>query len=175
MLANMNKVNQTEVNQETQTNQTEVNQTETNQTETNQTEVNQNTQNNQCGVKPTGLLFRTPVTHPNTVPTTKGFGMAFQPAHTKTNSCFGPIPPSYQNGGFMGLGGCVQRHPETGIPFPPTNSQCFNLPRVINNINNTEDKKKYIDSIYTELSMIRQQVDKLNRSIDTMYELIRHI
>jgi hypothetical protein len=91
------------------------------------------------------------------------------------NSCFGPLPPSNQNptqnSGFIGLGGCVQRHPETGLPIP-INSQCFTLPRV-NNI--TDDKKKYIDSLYLELTTIRQQIDKLSRSVDTMYELIRHI
>ena len=176
------KINQTETNQ-TETNQTETNQTETKQPETNQTKIEPNQGGLKFGFTSFGGI---PV-----APTNVGINdsVAFQQAQTRTNSCFGPPPPSNPTGGFMGLGcvqqrqQCQQRHPETGLPIPPTNTHCFGLPRVINNTNtntntnttNTEDKKKYIESIYTELSMIRQQVDKLNKSIDALYEHMRHI
>jgi hypothetical protein len=77
-----------------------------------------------------------------------------------------PIPTAHPNPNPM-VFGClgpprIERHPETGRPI--------NQPSLGQN-----DKKKLVASLYTELSNIRSQIEKLNKSTDMIYEILRDI
>ncbi len=144
-----------------------------------QPEKQPETQPVQTGIKPVGFVF-------GISPTQNTANMAFQPTHTRMNSCFGPLPPSNQNQtqnpGFIGLGGCVQRHPETGLPMgcnlrPPQGVCGINNPTNTSEILNSQssNKQKIIDELYKKLANARAQIQNLNKSIDDIYEIIPKI
>jgi hypothetical protein len=111
-----------------------------------------------------------------------GFGQTIPQQQTKPGLIFGcgnPPIPATQQSTLMSMG--IQRHPETGQPIQnsgfsfglPTNNRCFPVPSHITDAQ--QDKKKIIDSLYQELSNLRSEIDKLNKSVDTIYSIIRHL
>jgi hypothetical protein len=95
-----------------------------------------------------------------------------------TFGCGNPtIPTTQQSSMSMGF----MRHPETGQPIQnsgisfglQTNNRCFPIPSHITDAQ--QDKKKIVDSLYQELSNLRSEIDRLNKSIDTIYSIIRHL
>jgi hypothetical protein len=81
-----------------------------------------------------------------------------------------PIPTAHPNPMVFGCLGPprVERHPETG--------QIINQPSQGNYLPfGQNDKKKLIASLYAELSNIRSQIEKLNKSTDMIYEILRDI
>jgi hypothetical protein len=75
----------------------------------------------------------------------------------------------------------ISRHPETGQPIPQgafglgmsMNNRCFPIPTHITDAQ--QDKKKILDSLYQELTTIRSEIDKLNKSVDTIYSIMRYL
>ncbi len=95
--------------------------------------------------------------------------------------CGGPPVPTTQ----MGLlNTSISRHPETGQPIQSqpfgfglstnniTNNRCFPVPQ---NMDDKQDKKKILDKLYSELHMLRCEIDKLNKSVDNIYDIMRHL
>jgi hypothetical protein len=116
-----------------------------------------------------------------------GFGQNLPQQQTKPGLTFGcgnstiPTIPNTQQSTLMGMGMGIQRHPETGQPIQnsgisfglPTNNRCFPIPSHITDAQ--QDKKKIVDSLYQELSNLRSEIDKLNKSVDTIYSIIRYL
>lgn len=75
----------------------------------------------------------------------------------------------------------LPRHPETGQPIQqsafgmgiPMNNRCFPVSSQVAEAQ--QDKKKILDSLYKELTTIRSEIDKLNKSVDTIYSIIRYL
>jgi hypothetical protein len=89
------------------------------------------------------------------------------PANTASGFAFGFAPTQQTKpSGF----GC-------GLPNPPTNNRCFPtlVPNQQNSIQHDEKKKQLVESLYSELTVMRAQIDKLNKSIDSIYEVLRYI
>ena len=94
-----------------------------------------------------------------------------------------PTLPIKNNGFTFGP---ITRHPETG-QYLPAKSPCQGMtmhPSTINDIKKSmdksrqekqaqEDKNKMIEILYGELATIRSQIEKLTKSTDTIYEILR--
>jgi hypothetical protein len=91
------------------------------------------------------------------------------------------IPPQNQVTPAFGFAPSQQTKPSGfacgGLPIPATNNRCF--PTLVSNQQNSnqqeEKKKQLIESLYSELTVMRAQIDKLNKSIDSIYEVLRYI
>lgn len=113
------------------------------------------------------------------------FGMSFAPVQPKQQSmgfsCGGLIPVT----STPTTTPTITRHPETGQPIQTpafafglstnniNNNRCFPVPQNI--VDDKQDKKKILDTLYSELTIIRSEIDKLNKSVDTIYSIIRHL
>ena len=122
-------------------------------------------------------------------------GAFSRPPSTTTAGGFGTF------GGLQptGMGGRVERHPETGQPIPmgcnlmppqsacggirnshPGSSQNYPLPfgQRLNEptiLNSQSNKKKSIDDLYKKLASARAQIQALNKVIDEIYETLPNI
>jgi hypothetical protein len=98
---------------------------------------------------------------------------------------FGPAQQTQQR---INPGGCcsqvppnIQRHPETGIPFPKPTQPAFGIncnQMPFNNSHNNShnnSRDRLIDEIYSELHRLRDQVNESNALIDNMYKLLRKL
>ena len=75
------------------------------------------------------------------------------PSQQATSAPPAMAPPRSMCGGIGGIGG-------TFVPF---------------GTNSNNDKKKLIDSLYIELGKIRAEIEKLHKSTDVIYEILRNI
>ena len=113
------------------------------------------------------------------------FGFAFGPTQqSKPGLTFcGSLPiPTSQS---VNTTTPTTRHSETGQPIPTssfafgmssnniTNNRCFPVPQNIGD--DMQDKKKILDKLYSELHSLRCEIDKLNKSVDTIYDIMRHL
>ena len=99
-----------------------------------------------------------------------------------------PVAQPFKTTGFTF--GPITKHPETG-QYMPIKSPCQGMtmhPSTINNINKTidnnilksrqekqaqEEKNNMIEILYGELTTIRSQIEKLTKSTDNIYEILR--
>ncbi len=132
-----------------------------------------NTSVNQ-GIRPgPGFSNAFKTTQSNMPPSTGAFSFGGLGGMGATNS----------NGGLgMGattsMGGCwrppsnVQRHPETGIPIPQPTVPGFGI-RCDQQFKS--NNMTVVEEIYSELRQLREQVDKSNKLINNIYDLMRKL
>ena len=123
-------------------------------------------------------------------PKTVQFGPAFGPAfgmggikntnnqsNQATGFATGMSPAPTLNGGFSFMG----PPPQVPQPIPQQapRSMCGGMGGLAGPFTsfgtNVNEKKKLIDALYSELGNIRAEIEKLHKSTDVIYEILRNI
>ena len=109
-------------------------------------------------------------------PTAPSFGMGLPQTQTQTQN---------QSTGGFSFGGFQPPQAPQAMPAPAPSQQaprsmCGGIgglggPFVPFGTNNNNDKKKQIDALYNELGKIRAEIEKLHKSTDVIYEILRNI